>query len=285
MLAVPRSISGTLQTHLNLDTNTLATCWKITRSDGVHFAYTSHVADLVIGGETYLSKTGAVPSSLKSSTGTGVDNLEVLAIFDDAAITESDLLAGLYDGATVLVFLVNYADTSMGTITLLKGNLGQVVVGNGTFTAELRSNIQKAQQKIVQLTSSLCRARFLGDSLCKYAGTLVVGGLVVTSVTSNRVFSVAGATQADGYFANGKVHFTSGANLGAEMDVKQFTHTGGLFELQLAMPYTVAVGDTFDGYRGCNHTFGQCVGTFSNGKNFQGEPYVPGADQMMVQPK
>ena len=279
-----RTISTAFQTHLNSNTYTLATCWKLVRSDGVTLGFTSNVKDLTVSGQLYASKLGAAPSAIRSNVGTGVDNLDVLALFDSAAITEGDLLSGLYDNAAVTVFLVNYTDLTQGTIVLLSGTLGEVTVNNGSFKAEIQSNIHRAQQQILSVTSSLCRAAQFGDATCQYSGTIIYTPFAVTSVTSNRLFFSTGLTQADDFFTSGKVKFLTGANAGLWMEVKRSLNAGGSIELQLGMANAVAIGDTFTLYRGCNRTSIQCQ-VYGNMINFQGEPTIPGRDVMFAAPK
>lgn len=281
---MPRTLSVALQTHVNLDTNTLATCWKLTRVDGTIFGFTSHTSDLTVSGQLYSTKTGATPTAIRSTLGTGIDNLDVLAVFDNAAITESDLLGGLYDNSSIAMFIVNYTDLTQGVCTLIKGTLGEITIHNGTFTAELRSNIQRAQQQIGSVLSSLCRAVDFGDAQCKYAGTILYTPFTVTTATSNSAFASTGIVQADNTFSAGKVNWLTGLNAGLSMEIKQQLLAGGTVTLQLAMPYTVAVGDTFSLYKGCDRTSTQCK-IFGNLINFQGEPSIPGRDLMLVQPK
>lgn len=280
---MPRTLSSALLAHLNTDTYTLGTCWKLTRSDGMVLGFTSHTADLTFGGVLYRSKTGVAPTTIRSTLGTGIDNLDVLAVFDDDAITEADLNAGLYREAKIEVFIVNYADLSQGQITLIRGTIGETVGASGAFTAELPSNIQRAQQLVCELTSSTCRAE-LGDARCLYAGTIDFTPFTITSVASSRSFAATGVTQADDFFSSGTILWLTGANAGIRSEIKRHLHSGGSIELQIGMARTVAVGDTFSLRRGCNGTFAQCQ-AFGNAVHFQAEPHIVGRDKMMAQPK
>ena len=86
-------------------------------------------------------------------------------------------------------------------------------------------------------------------------------------------------TQANGYFANGLVTFTSGANTGQSMEVREFsTKRFGLF---LPMTSVITVGDSFTVIAGCDKRFDSCVGKFNNALNFRGEPHVPGTDKLL----
>ena len=88
-------------------------------------------------------------------------------VFDSAEITEEDLRAGLFDGAEVRVFLVNWADPSQGALKLRRGWLGEVVATErGVFRAELRGLVQALSQTVGELFTPECRAD-LGDARCR----------------------------------------------------------------------------------------------------------------------
>ena len=55
--------------------------------------------------------------------------------------------------------------------------------------------------------------------------------------------------------------------------------TGGAFVLAFAVPFNIAVGDTFSVVPGCRHRRTEdCKNKFSNVINFRGFPDVPGND-------
>ena len=82
-----------------------------------------------------------------------------------------------------------------------------------------------------------------------------------------------------GYFAYGKVTWTSGANAGFAMDVKSFSP--GVVMLAMAMPHAIAVGDTYSIVAGCDRLFGTCRDRWHNIIRFRGEPYIPGQDVVL----
>lgn len=100
--------------------------------------------------------------------------------------------------------------------------------------------------------------------------------------TSEPAYSSGGkvSPQGDaGYFAYGKITMTSGTSNGLSMEVKAYGV--GTVSLQLQFPLGVAAGDTYTMHAGCGKRFTEdCVGRFSNGANFRGEPHMPGMDQV-----
>lgn len=274
-----KTISAGLATHLAGYSTTIATCWKATLASGAIYGFTSHDRDLLVSGVTYKAATGQVPSAISSGADLAVDNLDVIGFLDSTTITEADLMVGKWDYAAIEIFQVNWADLTQGTIKLRNGRLGEVRVGRLQFVAELRGLSQSLQKIMGKIYSASCRAN-LGDSQCGIAlASYTVTG-TLTSVTSNRVFTDSGRAEAARYFEAGKITWTSGLNNGLKMEIKGFS--AGLFTLQLEMPYTVAIGDTYSVYAGCMKRFTEDCGTkFNNKVNFRGEPHVPGNDQIL----
>lgn len=162
-----KTVTPQLAAHLAGPVTTLATCWVITRRDGRVFRFTDHDQDLVFDGETYAARFGYARSALTSDAQLSVDNLDIDGIFDDAAISETEMRAGLFDFAEVRIFLVNWADPSMGALRMRRGWLGEVTVNEqGSFRTELRGLTQALQQEIGEIYSAECRAD-LGDLRCK----------------------------------------------------------------------------------------------------------------------
>jgi uncharacterized phage protein (TIGR02218 family) len=276
-----KTVAPAFQTHLEQEVTYLATCWKVTRTDGVIFGFTDHDEDIVYGGVTYESSAGYTPTSIQTSNNLAVDNLEVQGLLDSSNITEADLMAGLWDYATVEIFQIIYNDTAHGTLKLRKGHLGEVKSGRSGFTAELRGLMQAFTTQIGELYSVSCRAD-LGDARCKKAlGPFTEACEVTTVISNNQIFDMD-STEADGYFSYGKLTWTSGDNDGLSMEVKRYTV--GHVILELPMPYDIVVGDTFDIIAGCDKLIATCKATFDNVDNFRGEPYVPGFDKVIRGP-
>lgn len=278
---MPRTIPAGLQTHLEGGVLTLATLWKLTTTAAVVYGYTSHVADLVEDGVTYTSAQGVSPTSLKITLGQGVDNFNVMCLFTSTGITESDLRAGTLDGAVLDMFIVNYRDVAAGRIALFRGRLGNVTLRNGEWEAECRGLIQHARQPIGMIASPVCRWNF-GGAECGIDPATDTG--TVTSRTNDREFASTGITGAgDGFYAYGIIEFTSGLNDGRRMEVKKYTSATGALELTQAMPFTVAIGDAFTIYEGCDGLWPTCKAK-SNSARFGGEPHVPGLDKVLRRP-
>lgn len=189
-----RTLSTALANHLAGEVLTVATLWKIVRTDGQAFGFTDHDQDLTVDGLLYASTGGHTSSAIVWADDLSTSNQEVTAVFDSSAINAQDVAAGLWDFAAVTLYLVNYANLTMGTLPLTTGVLGQVTVKRGQFVAELRGLAQLLQQEIGSLFSATCRAK-LGDARCTVNLVPLTFNGTVTGVVNQRVFSDTSLTQ------------------------------------------------------------------------------------------
>jgi uncharacterized phage protein (TIGR02218 family) len=280
------TIPSAMQTALDSGFTTFCTLIRISRTDGVEFLFTDHDKNITFETKTYKSKSGFDSSSIQSTSGLSVDNLDFNAVIDDDTITTLDLKSGLFNGASVEVLLVDYTNLVTGNKVILKiGTLGDVTVrDNGSYYAEVRGLSSRLQNRIGLVYTPLCNARQLGDSRCGFSLT---GSSFVTSVlavTNNRTFTHNTSVQAAGYFNHGIIEWLGGsANNGYKMEVKSYTVSGGIgtFTLQLPMPKNILVADSFRAIRGCDRRFDTCKNTFNNVNNFRGYPHLPGLDEML----
>ena len=270
-----------LQDHLDTGATTLAWCWKVERRDGTILGFTDHDLDLSFDGVTFGAASGFTASEVVSSLGLAVDNLEVEGALAAAAITEADLAAGLYDGATVELWRVNWVDAAQ-RVLMRKGALGEVSRGELAFTAELRGLAHALQQATGRTYQRLCDAE-LGDARCgvdvdapEFKGT---GSVVAAS--DDRILTVSGLSgYADNWFRFGKLVWTTGANAGRIAEVKGHAK-GSTVTLTLwqRAPSPVETGDGFTVMAGCDKTLTTCKARFDNIANFRGFPHMPGNDR------
>lgn len=277
-----KTISVALQAHLAGEVAPRAMLWKVTRADDQVFGFTNYDQDIELAGVSYEAASGFTASAIESSASLAVPNGEVQGFLDSTAITEADLLAGLWDFAQVEVYLCNPDDLTQGTVQLRRGWLGEVRLGRGTFTAELRGMMQALQQQVGRIVAPACDAD-LGDARCGVDLDVLTNGRVtatVDSAASARLFTTAALTQATGWFAGGLVSWSTGANAGRSMEVKTFT-LGGAVELVLPMPSAIVAGDEFTISAGCDKTLATCKAKFANAINFRGFPHLPGIDRVL----
>jgi uncharacterized phage protein (TIGR02218 family) len=282
---MPRTISVALKAHLQGEVQTLAFCAKLTRRDGSVQGFTSADMTLEVDGVFYEECDTVMASGIRSSEGTGVDNLDIFGLIDAESITDVNIRAGRYDGAEVEIFVVNYEDLTQGQLILVSGTFGELAMRDGEWIAEVRALMQRIAQQLGELTSLQCRVKELGDARCKFV--LVVGTHInartVFSVTSTIVVTFDADTNVSGFYNYGTVEMTSGDNAGLVRTIKSHLLVTGRAQLTLAEPFPFAIlaGETGVLTKGCDRRFATCIADFNNALNFRGEPHIPGTDQIM----
>lgn len=288
-----KAASVALKAHLALEATTITRCWKIVRTDGTEFNFTTHDAPLIIGGRTYRSTTGFTATAVANKSDMSVDNLDVQGVFDDDTITLSDLRGGKFDYADVYIFVVNWADISQGILKMRRGKLGECVSSpQGWFKAELRGLTQLLQQRIGQLYGPSCRAD-LFDSRCglnkdDYAqegsvSSLNMDGTIQISEGGSSGPSVPSTPAPGGWYQYGTLLWTSGANDGTADEIKLYDGAGKL-GFYIRPFYPMVGGDTFIIYPGCDKTIPACRDKFANLLRKRSEDYLPGNDQVFNYP-
>lgn len=106
--------------------------------------------------------------------------------------------------------------------------------------------------------------------------------VTVTSVVSGfekTKFACSSLDEPDDWWQFGRVIWTGGDNINADMEVQDFVSVGGNIVLYLPMYNDITVGDTLIIEAGCNKDMDtDCKTKFDNLYNFRGEPFVPGLD-------
>jgi uncharacterized phage protein (TIGR02218 family) len=278
-----KAASAALAAHLEQEVTALATCWRLTRTDGLVLGFTDHDRELVIEGLTYRAASAYSRSAIASRTGLAVDNLDLEGLLDSDAISEEELRAGRFDRAAIEVFLVNWQALGQGVVRLRRGTLGEVRLQGGLYRAELRGMAQALTAPAVEVYTPECRAD-LGDHRCQVdLAALTVAGTVVstadrrTITTSNLTDPLPGVS---GLYNGGVLSWISGANAGLSMEVKSLDAASHTLVLFLPMAYAIAPGDAFTVHPGCDKRLATCRDVFANVLNFRGEPFVPGLDAL-----
>lgn len=259
-----KSIPDALLQHYASSSTTITTCWKVTRRDGLTFCYTAFDRDLRVQGLVYSATVAVSATAIASSNKFEIQNVEVAGLLQEGlmalgAMTEQDILAGIWDDARVTIFEVNYVDPSMGIATMQTGRIGQLSTGRLTYTSELRGLMQNLQQSIGHTVLPGC-FKDLGDENCMVDLSLFTyDGTVSTALTTRNWIDVT-LRQPDHQCRGGLVTWLTGANAGLAMEVKDQSAAGDVI-LQSDMPYPVAIGDTYSIHAGCNklHKRGELV--------------------------
>lgn len=285
-----KSLPAALQASLDTGVTTLCRCWKLTRTDGEVLGFTDHDETVTFGGVDYEADSGMTASAWNATTGLSVDTMDAHGALSSGRLTESDLARGLWNGAAVEVYVVDWLATD-SRVLMQKGATGEISRGALEFTCELRSISHALNQARGRQYHVLCDAD-LGDSRCGVdldTSEFTTTGAVV-GVNSRRAFTVSGLGSFDtGWFTRGLLTWTSGDNAGIACEVKRHLTVGGVPYLELTelMPFDIATGSPADAFTvttGCDKSTGLCQSKFANILNHRGFPYMTGNDYVMRVP-
>ncbi|MFC5607744.1 DUF2163 domain-containing protein [Variovorax soli] len=282
-----KTISIPLKADYALGSTTLARCWKATRKDGFVLAVTTCARDLLFEGVLYRAAEGFIPKAISQEASAAVANTEVEGFLSDD-ITELEFEAGLWDGATVEVFEVNYRALVNGKLWIATATMGDIKVTRSAFNAELRGLAQKLQKVVGRVVTKGCPWVFGSMSpnawtaACnKDLGPLTVTG-TLTSVTDLRTFADSDRFEVDDWFGAGVITFLTGANAGEWLEVYSYAQSGGAFVTHLPFLNNLAVGDSYSLTPGCRKRYTEdCRTKHANTNNFGGFDLVPGADSVL----
>ncbi|PSC04517.1 beta tubulin [Alsobacter soli] len=279
-----RTVPDALSAAIAAGATTLARCWKVLRRDGAALGFTDHDRDLAFGGVTFAAGAALEASDCESQLGFAIGGGEVAGALSSGAISEADLAGGLYDGATVEAWMVDWTDPA-SRILLDVYVIGEIRRADRAFVAELRGLAQRFDDPRGRTYQPACAAD-LGDERCHVdlADPRWRAEAVVTA-TDGAVFIRAAGLAAfeGGFFAGGRLRFTGGASAGFACEVK--AHDAGVGEglvtLWQAPGAPVAPGDAFVVTAGCDKRLATCAGRFGNVANFRGFPHMPGNDFLL----
>ena len=276
-----RTITPTLQAHLDTGATTLCHCWKLTRRDGVVFGFTDHDRPLSFDGLSFQPEAGVTGARLDLAAGLAVDNAAISGALSADFLTETDLSAGRYDGAAIELYRVNWSAVAQ-RLLLKSGTLGEVTRGRLGFEAEVRGVSHRFDETVGRIFQRGCDAD-LGDGRCgvdidvpTYKGT---GAVLAAADRMN--FSASGLSAfASGWFSLGRLVWTNGANTGLRAAIKAHAVNGAAAEIELwrPAPAEISATDEFEIFAGCDKKLDTCRDKFGNGVSFRGFPFIPGDD-------
>ena len=163
-----RIIPAAMQASLDAGTTTHCDCWRVVRRDDAVFGFTAHDRDLAFDDLIYRAGSGFgggldgamidTPDGFAPQTG------EVVGALDSEVLTAADIEGGLWAGAAVEIWRVDWVDTQLRALTW-SGNLGEIRQRDGVFEAELVGPAQALNHEIGRVFALRCDAS-LGDVRC-----------------------------------------------------------------------------------------------------------------------
>jgi uncharacterized phage protein (TIGR02218 family) len=268
-----------LESHVQGEATSLCFCWKVTRKDGGVSGFTDHDEALTFDAVSFEPETGFNASASESTLGLAISSMDIEGALSSAGISEAELSAGLYDGAEVETYLVNWQDVS-ARVRLRIATISKVELSGNVFKAELKSRMDRLDKVSGRTIRRHCSAD-LGDSNCKVGIVAHTHLGIVSAVATAADFSADTlGLFASRWFDHGRLIWTSGANTGQECVVSLHENEGSGHRIVLWRPPSAAItiADAFKITAGCDKSFVTCKAKFANPLNFQGFPHLPGND-------
>lgn len=273
-----KTLGEGLAAHVAGAATTLCRCWRVVRRDGGTTGFTDHDDAIRFDGVTFAAAGGFEASADVAGSDLAVGGMEVAGALSSESLSEDDLAAGLYDGASVEMWLVNWSDPEQRAL-LRRGNIGTVTRRDGAFTAEVRGLAQNLDEVRGRSIGRCCDA-LLGDARCRRGLGDLRADAEVTATDGPARLRLSGVDgRPGGWFTHGLAEFLSGQNAGLSFEIRYHGESGGtLVELWQVPAGAVAAGDRVRLTAGCDKQFATCREKFANSDNFRGFPHVPGND-------
>ena len=281
-------LDAALQAHLEGGLTTVCRAWKITRKDGVVFAFTDHDLPLTFDGVTYRADAGLSARALAQTTGLSVDNTQAVGALSDAAIREDEIEQGRFDAAEVQAWLVNWQDVTQRWLQF-RGSIGEITRVDGVFRAELRGLTEALNRTLGRVYQKPCTA-VLGDAQCRFDTSLPGYSVTldVDQIEDRRRLSWESLPGFDPqFFLRGRIDVLEGPAAGLFGLIKHDRERDGrrIIELWEPIKGEVVPGTQVRLLAGCNKQMETCRLKFNNLLNFQGFPDLPGEDWVIAVPK
>lgn len=276
-----KTLVPSLAAALASGVTTNARAWAVTRADGVVLGFTDHDRALAFDGITFEAASGLTASALEQAAGLAADSHSVSGALRSEAITDSDLERGLYDGAEIRVWLVDWTDP-VSRHLIARGQIGEVRRGTHAFEAEVLGLIDRLNAPVGRAYLTNCGYR-LGSSGCgvDLEDPAHLGSGTVTGIIAPQMIEVSGlGTFPSRWFERGRLTWTTGDNRIEPGRIKAHRVVGPAVRITLWQAPAAAIrpGDSFEIRAGCDKAAETCREKFDNLVNFGGFPHMPGDD-------
>lgn len=259
-----------------------ATCWKVECTNGTTLLLTDHSQKITLNDELYEPEDAFNASARQKQGNLEVRNLDLVGFLSSDKITQADLRAGVYREAKVTGYLVDWLFPDSVFETLI-GYMADIRYDGEQWTAVLTGVSRYLQSQVGKVYTRFCSHK-LGDAICRVDLDALTETRTVIAISKAKLIFAGDGSSANGLFNAGLITWTVGNNAGYKSQVRKYTATGDVFELELKTLYAIQVGDEFEVYPGCDKQLGTCKTAFDNVVNFGGFPYIPGSDKMYATP-
>lgn len=274
--------------------------YTITLANGMVLRWHDSDREVVsFGGTEWLLGPGIERSKLEWGLTLDVEECEIVlhpradGTFADVKINGVGLLEavirGEFDGADVRIergFKATAQGEIVGTKPYFRGKVGDFGGDDLTLRLVVRSPMDLLDAPFPAGSYQPSCANRLFDSICGLnPAAWVQEGKVIADIAPNRTSFVTDrwTNQMNRFqwFRLGRLQFTSGANAGRSMTVKDYSGLTAVFEFARPWPAPIEIGDTFKCWPGCDKTLIMCEGRYNNRDRFRGQPFIPSASTVL----
>lgn len=160
-----RQVPEAMAARIESGAASLCHVWLVTRADGVRLGFTDHDRDLSIDVVTCRAASGWTAGTADLPAGLAPGGAAASGALDDAAVTEADIRAGLYDGAAVELWRVDWSEPQL-RVQLWRGTISRLVREGGGFIAEMDGPLAALERVVGRTYGRSCDA-VLGDERCR----------------------------------------------------------------------------------------------------------------------
>ena len=160
-----RDIPEEMATRIESGAATLCHVWRLSRGDGLELGFTDHDRDLTVDGGVCRAASGWTAGASESAVGPSGGSFVASGGLDDAAITETDIAAGLYDGARVELWRVDWHQPWLA-VRLWTATLTRLRREGEAFVAEMEGPLAALERVVGRTYGRDCDA-ILGDGRCR----------------------------------------------------------------------------------------------------------------------
>ena len=159
-----RNIPSELAAAIEGGAALLCHVWIVERRDGVRLGFTDHDRALTVEGVVCSAASGWTGGAAEGRLGLEPGTASAAGVLDDAAVTAADLDDGLWDGAAVELWRVDWERPDL-RVRLWTATLTRVRREGGRFTADLQGPLGGLERVVGRTYGRMCDAR-LGDARC-----------------------------------------------------------------------------------------------------------------------
>lgn len=260
---------------------------QIALVDGTVLYVTNGQVDIKYGSNTYSSVGLGAWQRGRLSTKLGLQGttMDLTVTADNTVLVPGrpcsiiqGINLGLFDGATVTVYtayMPTYGDTSLGVETKFVGQWGETrKIGRTSAEVECQSFLFLLNQQMPKtLLQTNCRWALFSAGCTLAQSSFATNNSAAAGSTQSSITAATTLSQANGYFTQGVIKFTSGQNINLSTMIS--LHDGQVLTLQPRLIFPVATADTFVIYAGCDHTKDTCQTKFNNLANYGGADFIP----------